>query len=85
MDMITLASVQFSRSVMSDSLRPYGVQHARLSYPSILAWMGTFSGDIFLMNVSLIFFHFPLKKKHKAYSSLNDMIPWKKHVQIIFC
>ena len=27
-------SVQFSRSVMSDSLRPYGLQHARLPCPS---------------------------------------------------
>ena len=28
------ASVQISCSVMSDSLRPHGLQHARLSYPS---------------------------------------------------
>ena len=28
------SSVQFSRSVMSDSLRPHGLQHARLPYPS---------------------------------------------------
>ena len=27
-------SVQFSRSVVSDSLRPHGLQQARLSYPS---------------------------------------------------
>ena len=27
-------SIQFSRSVMSDSLRPHGLQHARLSCPS---------------------------------------------------
>ena len=27
-------SVQFSRTVMSDCLRPYGLQHARLPYPS---------------------------------------------------
>ena len=27
-------SVQFSHSVMSDSLRPHGLQHARLPYPS---------------------------------------------------
>ena len=27
-------SVQFSRSVVFDSLRPHGVQHARLHYPS---------------------------------------------------
>ena len=26
-------SVQFSRSVVSDSLRPHGLQHARLPYP----------------------------------------------------
>ena len=29
-----LSSVQFSRSVVSDSLRPHGLQHARLPYPS---------------------------------------------------
>ena len=29
-------SVQFSRSVMSDSLRPRGLQHARLHCPSSL-------------------------------------------------
>ena len=28
------SSVQFSRSVMSDSLQPYGLQHARLPWPS---------------------------------------------------
>ena len=30
----TLRSVQFSHSVMSDSLSPHGLQHARLSSPS---------------------------------------------------
>ena len=30
----TVSSVQFSRSVISDSLRPHGLQHARLSCPS---------------------------------------------------
>ena len=29
-----LSSVQFSRSVMSDSLQPHGLQHARLPCPS---------------------------------------------------
>ena len=29
-----LSSVQFSRSVLSNSLRPHGVQHARLSCPT---------------------------------------------------
>ena len=29
-----VSSVQFSRSVMSDSLRPHGLQHSRLPYPS---------------------------------------------------
>ena len=29
-----LSSVQFSRSVVSDSLRPHGLQHARLPCPS---------------------------------------------------
>ena len=31
-----LRSVQFSRSVVSDSLQPHGLQHARLSCPSPL-------------------------------------------------
>ena len=31
---LTHSSVQFSRSVMSDSLRPHGLQHARLPCPS---------------------------------------------------
>ena len=30
----SLSSVQFSHSVMSDSLRPHGLQHARLPCPS---------------------------------------------------
>ena len=30
----TFSSVQFSRSVMSDSLRPHGLQHCRLPCPS---------------------------------------------------
>ena len=30
----SISSVQFSCSVMSDSLRPHGLQHARLPYPS---------------------------------------------------
>ena len=30
--MISLSSVQFSHSVMSDSLGPHGLQHARLPY-----------------------------------------------------
>jgi len=29
-----ISSVQFSRSIMSDSLQPHGMQHARLSCPS---------------------------------------------------
>lgn len=54
----------------------------------ILAWMGTFSGGLFfppkcLINfLSLICLLFFL---NEAYSSLNDMLPWKEHVQIIFC
>ena len=35
---IWLSSVQFSRSVMSDSLRPRGLQHARLPCPSPTPW-----------------------------------------------
>ena len=31
---IQFSSVQFSRSVVSDSLRPHGLQHARLPHPS---------------------------------------------------
>ena len=31
---LRLMQLQFSRSVMSDSLRPHGLQHARLSCPS---------------------------------------------------
>ena len=41
----TFSSVQFSRSVMYDSLQPHGLQHSRLSCPSSLAqthvhWVG---------------------------------------------
>ena len=32
--MTNLSSVQFSRSVLSDSLRPHGLQHSRLPCPS---------------------------------------------------
>ena len=31
---LTFSSLQVSRSVMSDSLRPHGLQHARLPWPS---------------------------------------------------
>ena len=31
---VCISSVQFSRSIMSDSLQPHGMQHARLSCPS---------------------------------------------------
>ena len=31
-------SVQFSRSVVSDSLQPHGLQHARLPFPSPSPW-----------------------------------------------
>ena len=31
---VTSLSVQFSRSVVSESLRPHGLQHARTPYPS---------------------------------------------------
>ena len=34
MDATGFSSVQFSHSVMSDSLRPHGLQHARPPYPS---------------------------------------------------
>ena len=30
------SSVQFSHSVVSDSLRPHGLQHSRLLYPSLI-------------------------------------------------
>ena len=33
-----VSSVQFSRSVMSDSLQPYGLQHARPPCPSPTPW-----------------------------------------------
>ena len=32
--LFAISSTQFSCSVMSDSLRPHGLQHARLPYPS---------------------------------------------------
>ena len=32
---IQFSSVQFSRSVVSDSLRPHELQHARPPYPSL--------------------------------------------------
>ena len=35
MKYLSFSSIQFSRSVMSDSLRPHGLQHGRLSYPSL--------------------------------------------------
>ena len=33
------SSVQFSRWVMSDSLRPHELQHCRLPYPSLSPWL----------------------------------------------
>ena len=37
-EMITFSSVQFSRSVVSDTLQPYGQQHARLLFSSPNSW-----------------------------------------------
>ena len=37
-DIYTLCSVQFSHSVMSNSLRPHGLQHTRLLCPSLSPW-----------------------------------------------
>ena len=34
LNLVVLSSVQFSRSVVSDSLRPHGLQHTRLPCPS---------------------------------------------------
>ena len=36
---LQFSSVQFSRSVVSDSLRPHGLQHARPPYPSPTPWV----------------------------------------------
>ena len=35
---LSFSSVQFSHSVVSDSLRPHGLQHARLPCPSFNPW-----------------------------------------------
>ena len=35
---VQFSSVQFSHSVMSDSLWPHGLQHARFPYPSANSW-----------------------------------------------
>ena len=37
-DILEFSSVQFSRSVLSDSLQPHGPQHARLPYASPTPW-----------------------------------------------
>ena len=37
--LLLISSVQFSCSVMSDSLRPHGLQHARLPCPSPTPWV----------------------------------------------
>ena len=42
-----LSAVQFSRSVMSDSLRPHGLQHARLLTPWTAARQASLSFTIF--------------------------------------
>ena len=45
-ELINISSVQFSRSVMSNSLRPHGLQHARPSYP--LPTPGAYSNSCLL-------------------------------------
>ena len=35
MQILSISSVHFSRSVVSNSLPPYGLQHTRLPYPSL--------------------------------------------------
>ena len=37
-EVVNFSSVQFNRSVVSDSLPPYGLQHARLPCPSPTPW-----------------------------------------------
>ena len=53
---VTKSSVQFSHSVISKSLRPHGLQHARLLCPSPITihrnWPNTFYADPFLFIVS---------------------------------
>ena len=46
-------SVQFSRSVVSDSLRPHGLQHARLPCPSPTPRACSNSGQIYLMGCKM--------------------------------
>ena len=38
MQILSISSVHFSRSVVSNSLPPYGLQHARLPCPSPTTW-----------------------------------------------
>ena len=45
-ELINISSVQFSRSVMSNSLQPHGLQHARLSCP--LPTPGAYSNSCLL-------------------------------------
>ena len=71
---INISSVQFNHSVMSDSLRPHGLQHARLSSPSptSLSNFQTFShpqrNSFPISNYSL--FPFP----HKIWQSLVSFL-----------
>ena len=62
----TYGSVQFSRSIMSDSLRPHGLEHARLPCPSPIprAYLNS---------------HPPIQWCHPTTSS--SIIPFSSHLQ----
>ena len=56
--LLSISSVQFSCSVLSDSFQPHGLQHARLPcpsiYPSLLKFM---SIELVMLSTHLIFCH----------------------------
>ena len=73
----TISSVQFSRSVVSDSLRPHELQHARSPCPSrILPNCGKDSGSPWLLILSLFYLFIALSQCLLGWGSLRCLASW---------
>ena len=71
-----LSSVQFSRSVVSDSLRPHGLQHTRPPYPSPTP--GAYSNPCPLSRTQVSCIrgrHFNLWATREAHMSIESVMP----------
>ena len=66
-----LASVQFSRSVVSDSLRPHGLQHARLPCPTPIPIAYSIMSMASVMPSNHLILCHPLLLPHSIFPSIR--------------